>query len=257
MVGARLELEAHLVTGMHSSLAALVQAVEMAGLKSEPMVFGPCATSAYLLEDHERQQGCLLVDIGGEVTHYALFHRGRVRQSGVVPVGGNHVTRDLAYGLEIDVGRAETIKRRYGTALRHGQAPGATVATSDGGPTSEERLRIAAICEARHLETLELVARGLQWGITRPALSAGIVLSGGGSRLAGTEELAEQVFSLRAMVRRAPGDDYDGEPDSWSTALGLVEHVLADRAEEQNLRDGPLGRQRLLGNVKRWIQRMV
>ena len=172
-------------------------------------------------------------------------------------MGGNHVTRDLAYGLEIDVPRAESIKRRFGSARRQGLGPGPTETRQEGGPTPEEHARIAAICEARQLETLELVARGLQWGITRPALSAGIVLSGGGSRLAGTEELAEQVFTLRADIRRAPGDDYDGEPDSWSTALGLVEHALEGRADREDPRRPALGRQRILADVKRWIQRIV
>lgn len=257
MVGTRLELEAHVVTGMHSSLGALVQAVEMAGFEAEPLVFAPCATSAYLLEEEEVQQGCLLVDIGGEVTHYALFHRGRIRQSGVLPVGGNHVSRDLAYGLEIDVEQAEALKRRHGTALRHGVAEAVAAGGGGGAPLPAERARIAAICEARHLETLELVASGLQWGITRPALAAGIILTGGGSRLSGTEELAEQVFSLRATVRRAPGDDYDGEPDSWSTALGLIDHVQRDRAGRVRPRLSTAGRDRLLGSVKRWIERIV
>ena len=76
--------------------------------------------------------------------------------------------------------------------------------------------------EARQQELLELVAKGLQWGISRPALASGIILTGGGSRLDGTVELAEQVFALRSCARRAPGDDLGAEPDSWATVLGLV-----------------------------------
>ncbi len=255
MVGARLGLEAQLVTGKQSALGDLVQAVEMAGVRAEPLVFAPCATSSYLLSEEEKQQGCLLIDIGGEVTHYALFCRGRMRQSGVVPVGGNHVTRDLAYGMEVEVSRAEVLKREWGTALRHGAL--SLEAQVGGGPVEQDRARIAAICEARHHETMELVASGLQWGITRPALSAGIVLTGGGSRLTGTEELAEQVFSLRSEVRRAPGDDYDGEPDSWATALGLVDHDLREQSQRLDVKEEWRGQDRFLGNVKRWIQRIV
>jgi cell division protein FtsA len=255
MVGARLGLEAHLVTGHQSSVSDLVQAVEMAGVQADPLVFAPCATSSYLLTPEEKRQGCLLVDIGGEVTHYALFHRGQMRQSGVVPVGGNHVTRDLAYGMGCDLPRAEAIKRDWGSALRHRRRGSELVAA--GAPADEDHSRIVAICEARQLETMELVASGLQWGITRPALSAGIVLTGGGSRLDGTAELAEQVFSLRSEVRRAPGDDYDGEPDSWATVLGLVDHDLRERAQRPAVETGWHRQERLLGNVKRWIQRIV
>lgn len=254
LVGARLGLDAHLVTGSQSAVSAVDRAVSLAGYKVEPMVFGPCATSRYLIEPDEREQGCLLIDIGGEATQYALYYRGRIRQSGVVPVGGNHVTRDLAYGLEVDERRAEEIKRIHGRALRS-----AVVAQAVGGSGMDQRAEahVATICEARQQEVLELVANGLQWGISRPALAAGVVLTGGGSRLEGTAELAEQVFALRATTRRAPGDDHGTEPDSWATVLGLVEHAVEAEsvAASTSMPHGNDGR--IWSNVKRWIGRLV
>jgi len=254
MVGARLGLDAHLVTGTQSAVSAVDRAVSLAGYKAEPIVFGPCATSRYLIEPQEREQGCLLVDIGGEATQYALYYRGRIRQSGVVPVGGNHVTRDLAYGLEVDEGRAEEIKRIHGRALRS-----AVVAQAVGGSGMDQRAEahVATICEARQQEVLELVANGLQWGISRPALAAGVILTGGGSRLEGTAELAEQVFALRATTRRAPGDDHGTEPDSWAMVLGLVEHAVEaeSAAAATSMPHGNEGW--LWSNVKRWIGRLV
>jgi cell division protein FtsA len=256
MVGARLEMDAHLITGTQSQVSAIDRAVTQAGYRADPLVFGPCATSRYLVEESEREHGCLLIDIGGENTQYSLFYRGRMRQSGVVPIGGNHVTRDLAYGLGLDPGEAERIKRACGRALRS-----AVVAqpVAESGMSLAMQSEIAAICEARQMEVLELVANGLQWGISRPALAGGIVLTGGGSRLEGTGELAEQVFALRSTTRRAPGDDYGTEPDSWATVLGLVEH--ARDAEPSALATDlvlcPTHQGRIWDNVKRWIGKLV
>jgi cell division protein FtsA len=259
MVGARLELDAHVVTGTQSSLSSLDRAVELAGMRATNFVFAPCATASFLMDEEELDRGCLLIDIGGEVTHYALFYRGRVRQSGVVPVGGNHVTRDLAYGMELSFDEAERLKRRHGLALRsiaqfHPEGSG-----SDESERSSQadRARIAAICEPRQQEILELVAHSLQWGITRPPLENGVVLAGGGSRLRGTAELAEQVFTLRATTRRAPGDDHDEEPESWATALGLVHQTLEARRQSARRLAAAKGRGRIVENVKRWIDRLV
>ncbi len=227
MTGSRLELDAHLVTGEQAAVQAIDRAVEMAGYKADPLIFNPIATASFLITPEEREQGCLLIDIGGETTHYALFYRGRMRQSGVVGLGGNHVTRDLAYVLGIDPREAEVLKRTEASALRskvtpHGGSLSAPTVESPGA----SRARVAAICEPRQQEILELVAAGLQWGVTRPALAAGILLTGGGSRIPGTVELAEQVFALRAQQRRAPGDDLATEPDTWATALGLARMAL-------------------------------
>lgn len=253
MVGARLELSAHLITASQGAVSAVVCALSSAGYRAEPLVFGPQAAARYLLNDDQRQQGCLLIDIGAECTQYALFYRGRMRQSGVVPVGGNHVTRDIVYGMGVELETAERWKRQFGVALRSAvlAQPVGTVALDES-----QRKTLAAICEARQFELLELVANGLQWGISRPALASGIILTGGGARLGGTAELAEQVFALRATTLRAPGDDYAEEPDSWATALGLAEHALdhGGGIESPTTRDGE---GRLWTNMKRWIGRLV
>ena len=253
MVGARLELEAHLITASQSTVSGVVCALGNAGYQAEPLVFGPHACASYLLEESQRQQGCLLIDIGAECCQYALFYRGRMRQSGVVPVGGNHVTRDIVYGMGVELDTAERWKRQFGVALRS-----AIVAQPVGSVSLNESQRktLAAICEARQLEILELVANGLQWGISRPALASGIILTGGGARLGGSAELAEQVFALRATTLRAPGDDYAEEPDSWATALGLAEHALDHGGDFESTISGVRDR-RLWSNMKRWIGRLV
>ncbi len=258
MTGSRLELDAHLVTGEQTAVQAVDRAVDMAGYKADPLIFNPLATAAFLVGPQEREQGCLLVDIGGETTHYALYYRGRMRQSGVVGLGGNHVTRDLAYVLGVDPREAEVLKRTEASALRskvmpHGGSDSATTVESH----EAHRARVAAICEPRQQEILELVAAGLQWGVTRPALAAGILLTGGGSRIPGTVELAEQVFALRAQLRRAPGDDLAPHPETWATALGLARLALE---HEPSLPLAPItrpGEGRLWNSFKRVLDRLV
>ena len=258
MTGSRLELDAHLVTGEQAAVQAIDRAVEMAGHKADPLIFNPCATAAYLVSSEEREQGCLLIDIGGETTHYALYYRGRMRQSGVVGLGGNHVTRDLAYVLGVDPKEAEVLKRTEANALRSKVMPhGGSISAATVETPGANRARVAAICEPRQQEILELVAAGLQWGVSRPALAAGILLTGGGSRIPGTAELAEQVFALRAELRRAPGDDSSPQPDSWATTLGLARMALE---HEPSLPLAPIsnpGGGRLWSNFKRVLDRLV
>jgi cell division protein FtsA len=253
MIGSRLELDAHVVTGSQAAVGSLDRALQMAGTKPDLLVFGACATSWAVVTDAERENGCLLIDIGGEVTHYALFKRGRLRQSGVVPLGGNFVTRDLAYGLSVDLDVAERSKRAFGVALR---CRAITGPVRGDAPPPELRAEIAAICEARQQEILEMVGQGLQWGVMRPTLQSGVILTGGGARLAATAELVEQVFSLRAVERRVARDDQGDEPDSWATAVGLVKFTVdCDRAAPGKAHEAVGGG--LVRNVKRWFERIT
>lgn len=254
MVGTRVALEAHVITAEQSTLGRLKQAVAMADLDVEDHVFAACASGEFLVEDDERHGGCLAIDIGAETTHYALFCRGRLRRSGAIPVGGNHVTRDLAWGLEVDERNAERLKRRWGTALRTERAPW-TPDDEATAPPEEVRARIAAICEARQQELMELVAQGLQWGITRPALASGIVLTGGGSRLRGSESLAEQVFGTRAACRRTTPDDAETEPESWAQAFGAARFAARERPRRAAVAVG--GRGGLWETVQGWITHLV
>ena len=253
-VGTRLAMEAHVITAAQSALGGLQQAVEQADLEIGSLTFSACATARALTTANERLGGCLVIDVGAETTHYALHHRGRLRRSGAVPVGGAHVTRDLAWGLETDESEAERLKRHWATALRTHP-----VSRSAGGPgpapSPEIQARIGMIAESRQQEILELVAQDLQWGITRPALSSGIVLTGGGSRLHGTDALAEQVFGVRASCRRPNSDDHGGRPETWATALGVAQ-VAADERPALAAAVASSGAG-VWDNVQRWISRLV
>jgi len=256
LVGTRLSLEAHVITASQSSVGAVRQAVAMAGADVAEIVYSGCAAAGYLLEPAAREQGALLVDVGAETTQFGLYSRGSLRKSGSVPLGGDHVTRDLAWGLEMDRVAAERVKRRWGTALRTRPAPVGNDRST--APDSETLARLGAISEARQQEILELVAQALQWGINRPKLGAGVVLTGGGARLRATAELAEQVFGVQSACRRAPEDDQATHPESWVVALGLSWFALKEQRERPGrLATGTDGHGSVFRPLRRLIGRLV
>lgn len=256
LVGTRMSLEAHVITAAQSTVGAVRQAVAQADAEVAQIVYSGCAAAGYLLEEEAREAGALLVDIGAETTQFVLYSRGAMRKSGSVPVGAAHVTRDLAWGLDMGLAAAERAKRRWGSALRTRPAPVGNDRSL--APDPETLARLGAICEARQQEILELVAQALQWGVNRPKLGAGVILTGGGARLRATAELAEQVFGVQSACRRAPEDDQATQPESWVVALGLSWFAL----KEQSERPGRLaaeanGRGRMLRPLKRLIGRLV
>jgi cell division protein FtsA len=256
LVGTRLSLEAHVITGSQSSVGAVRQAVAMADADVAEIVYSGCAAAGYLLEPEAREQGALVVDVGAETTQFCLYSRGSLRKSGSVPLGGDHVTRDLAWGLDMDLVAAERVKRRWGTALRTRSAPVGNDRST--APDPETLARLGAICEARQQEILELVAQALQWGINRPKLGAGVVLTGGGARLRATAELAEQVFGVQSACRRAPEDDQSTRPESWVVALGLSWFALKEQCDRPGrLATGTDGHSRVFRPLRRLIGRLV
>jgi cell division protein FtsA len=255
LVGTRLSLEAHVITGSQSMVGAIRQAVAMADADVAGIVYSGCAAASYLVEPEARERGALMVDIGAESTQYGLYSRGSLRKSGSIPVGANHVTRDLAWGLDMDFKAAERTKRRWGSALRTRPAPvGPDQATA---PDPETLARLGAICEARQQEILELVAQGLQWGVNRPKLGAGVILTGGGARLRATAELAEQVFSAQSACRRAPEDDQATRPESWVVGLGMSWFVLKEQRDRPGRLADEANGNRVLRPLRRLIGRLV
>jgi cell division protein FtsA len=156
----------------------------------------------------------------------------------------------------MDFTAAERAKRRWGSALRTRPATvGSDHATA---PDPETLARLGAICEARQQEILELVAQALQWGINRPKLGAGVVLTGGGARLRATAELAEQVFGVQSACRRAPEDDQSTRPESWVVALGLSWFALKEQCDRPGrLATGTDGHSRVFRPLRRLIGRLV
>jgi cell division protein FtsA len=229
MSGVRLEVECHIVTGAITSVQNVVRSVNRAGLAVEDIVLEPLASAEAVLSADEQELGVLLVEIGGGTTNVALFRERAIWHTAILPLGGDHITNDIAVGLRTPVAEAEELKKRFGCALTARVPAQETVdVPSVGGrkPRELSRQVLSEIIQPRVEEIFRLVAKDLARAGFEDAATAGIVVTGGTSILEGVPEVAEAVFSL--PVRRGmPGDDVGGLADTvrspiHSTAVGLV-----------------------------------
>ncbi len=235
MAGQRLEVETHVVTGRASFLQNAVQCVERAGLHVEALVLEPIATAEAVTTPDERDMGVVLIDIGGGTSDIAVFIDGSIIYSAVLPVGGNHVTRDIAIGLRTPFEVAERLKIESGAAMPdlipHGEALEILMAGSG------ERLRIprallGEIIEARMSELFELSREAMHMAGVKKRLAGGVILSGGGALLPGVTDLCSDSFQMPVRI------GYPNEISGWSdqvanpqfaTGVGLCRFALAQR----------------------------
>ena len=228
MSGVRLEVECHIVTGAITSVQNVVRSVNRAGLAVEDIVLEPLASAEAVLSADEKELGVLLIEIGGGTTNVALFREGAIWHTAILPLGGDHITNDIAVGLRTPVAEAEELKKRYGCALTARVPAQETIdVPSVGGrkPRELSRQVLSEIVQPRVEEIFMLVARDLNKAGFEDAATAGVVVTGGTSILDGMPEVAEAVFSL--PVRRGMPSDVGGLSDVvrtpiHSTAVGLA-----------------------------------
>lgn len=228
MSGTRLEVETHIVTGATTFLHNVAKCIERADLAVEDTVLEPIATAEACLMDAEKDLGVVLVDIGGGTADVAIFRAGEICYSAVVPVGGNYVSRDIQAGLRTTLEEAERIKREYGTTLLKGVPDEGTFTFTRMGIDEETTLPrkvLAEIIEPRMAELFQMVRHEITRSGFSAILPAGLVLSGGGSQLHGTQEIAAEITGLPTRLAAPTGivglPDELGGP-SFSTVTGLV-----------------------------------
>jgi len=227
MHGFRLEVEAHIVTGNATAVDNLVKCVEEAGVAVEDLILQPLASGEAVLTENEREMGVMLVDLGGGTTDLALFTEGQIWHTVVLPVGGNHVTNDIAIGLQMPFNAAEELKIRYGYALADevDNTPLDITTFGDEGHQTVSRRLLAEIIEARVEEIFELVLQEIKRVGYEGLLPAGVVLCGGTAELAGIRQLARQVLNM--PVRIGTPHDLQGLVDvlsspAYATSVGLL-----------------------------------
>ena len=269
MVGARLEVDVHIVTGAVTSAQNICKSVLRAGIEVRDIVLEPLASSYAVLEQEERDMGVCLVDVGGGTTDVALFTQGSVRHTSVIGLGGQNVTNDVAIGLRTSWFHAESIKCASGTALAEQIEKGEMVevpGVAGRAPRQVPRQMLAAIIEPRMEEVFALVRRELVGARYGRSLTAGIVLTGGGALLEGAVELAEKVFEL--PVRLGIPRGFTGMADSvtnpiYATALGLALFgVESQEPGSGRIVEGPNGLsdgkfESVLGRMKDWFQALT
>jgi len=228
MLGSRLEVMLHLVTGNITRTKTMLTCVNRAGIEVVEMVFEPLGTAEAVLTVDERELGVLLLDIGAGTTEFSLFADGEVQHSGVLPVAAGHFTNDLAMVLRTPFAEAEKIKVRDGCCLAHlvSDDEGLSVPTVAGGTTRVvPRKDLCEILQPRAEELFCLIQDDLaRHGFEDPP-RAGAVLTGGGAQMDGLLEMAEQIFNcgVRYGLPRGLGGlvDVINSP-IWCTASGLL-----------------------------------
>ncbi len=245
MSGVRLEAKVHIVTGAVASAQNIIKCCNRAALNVAEIVLAPLAAAEAVLADEERELGVALVDVGGGTTDVAVYHGGTVKHTAVVPIGGNHITNDIAAGLRTGFNDAERIKQRHGVA-RAAMVTGAErvevpcVAGKAAGTISREIL--CEIIEPRLDEIFELVQKEITKSGYGGTLASGIVATGGSMLLAGAVEMADRSFGLPVRLGTPAGVsglvDIVNSP-THAAAVGLVLHGIKrqDRSAAFRLRD--------------------
>lgn len=259
MHGVRLEARVHIVTAAASSARNVVRCANQAGLEVDAIVLQQLASAEATVTQDEKDLGVCLVDIGGGTADIAIFSDGAIVHTSVLPLGGNHVTNDIALGMRTPQKEAELLKRTHGCALTGLVDPKALIQVpSVGGrdPRPLSRQILCEIIEARVEEIFQLVKAEIRQTGYEDLLASGVVLTGGSSRLDGIEDVAEEILGL--PIRRGAPSGVTGmaeEVDSpeFATGVGLVRYG-ASHMERRALRAHDSGIfTRATDRVRHWL----
>lgn len=231
-IGHRLEARVHLVTIDSSAAQNIMRCAEAAGLYVEVLVLAPLASSAAVLDQTEKDQGVVLIDMGADTTELIVFYNGGVRHTAVIPFGGNRVTNDIAQILHTTFHKAEELKKEYGYAKFPATVEDNEI-TVDGiagrQPQSITRRGLSAIIEPRLEEILQLCRNEIRKSEVGDKLTFGVVLTGGGVLLKEIEEKAGEVFNSDIKIgyplHVAGLEDMVSSPE-YATAIGLMLYGL-------------------------------
>jgi cell division protein FtsA len=233
MLGRKLEADFHIIHGVANRIKNTVRCVKEIGLEVEDVVFNGLASAQVVLTQQQKDLGALVIDMGGGTTDYIVYVDGAVKQSGVLAVGGDHITNDISMGLRIPMARAERLKQEEGDVTLGNALPGESIFLKDevGFAGREiEREMLNTIMNLRVRETFELLRRAIDSEPYLHLLGAGVVITGGCSHLRGIGALAQEVFSLPVHVAHAQsmaGLKSASENPQLATAIGLLRYGQA------------------------------
>jgi cell division protein FtsA len=223
MIGVRLEMEGTIITGSKTILHNTLRCVERAGLEIVDIGLQPLAAGAFALSKDEKNMGVAMIDIGGGSSTVAVFENGHLRGTSVIPVGGDHITKDLSIGLRTTTEEADQLKLKHGHAFYEYASEEEVFEVSIIGSDQQQQfnqLEVADIIEARMEEIFSLVQDELKHMNIRD-LPGGFVLTGGTANMQGVLELAQDIFQSR--VRIAIPDYIGVREPQYTTAVGLIQ----------------------------------
>lgn len=260
MSGVRLEAKVHMVTGSVSAAQNITKCVRRCGLETDDIILEQLASSYSILTEDEKDLGVCLVDIGGGTTDIAIFTNGAIQHTAVIPIAGDQVTNDIAVALRTPTQHAEDIKVKYACALRQLTNLEDTIEVPGVGDRSPRRLSrqtLAEVVEPRYEELFTLIYAELERSGFIDIIAAGVVLTGGSSKMEGLIELAEEVFHM--PVRLGAPYNVSGMVEVVSnpihaTGVGLLHYGMQQQKEGQGHHYVSTGRESIWGRMKSWFK---
>ena len=230
MHGSRLELDMHIIHGNANRLQTPISLVQSTLLKVDDIVFNGLASSLALLTTEQKDLGALVIDIGAGTTEYVAYSEGIIRHSGVLAVGGDHITNDLGYGLKISLKQAEKLKLEHGSALITDVSNSQFVSVTDENGFERNRVKaghMQLIMSLRLEEIFKIIAQDLEEAGLSNYLRAGVFLCGGTSRVPGIATLAEAILHMQVTLGYSSaisGLSKTLDEPEFATAIGLVKY---------------------------------
>ncbi len=256
MVGHKLEADFHIVHGVKTRIQNTLRCVKEAGVAVEEIVINSVASSQVVLDQHQKDLGAIVLDIGGGTTDYLVYLDGAIQHSGVLAIGGDHITNDISIGLRIPIARAERLKTEEGSADPDEAQPGDTIILKNDSGFSGceiERANLNRIIYARVRELFELVRKDVVAHCDLDMVRAGVMLTGGCCRLRGIQEVAAEIFDqpVHAVVaQEVAGPTSVFQNPQYATAIGVVKYAqLMQLEDEPDSLFGAVGKK--IGNIFR------
>ena len=267
MLGVRLEMDTHIVLGLSSFVKTFTKCVYRTGLEIEDLVFSPLAAAETLLTSRQKELGVALVIIGGSSTCIVIYEQGELLHTAVIPIGSEHITADIAIGLRLGLETAEKIKLHYGTLFTREVNKKSEIDLAEIDPVEHGTVShkyISEIIEARVEEILDKIELELKKVGRNGVLPAGVVLTGGGSRLPGILEFAKKRLKLPASItvpRNVVADDpHILDNQEFTTAIGLAQWGF-DLSLQRSQGGGMFGAMHASGDlqdrVKKWLKSLL
>jgi cell division protein FtsA len=260
MSGVRLEARVHMVTGAMNAAQNIERCVQRCGLETDDIILEQLASSYAVLTEDEKELGVCLVDIGGGTTDIAIFTDGAIRHTAVIPIAGDQVTNDIAMALRTPTQHAEDIKIKYACALTQLAKEDETIKVPSVGdrPARDlSRQALAEVVEPRYDELFTLIQAELRRSGYEDLVAAGIVLTGGTSKMEGVVELAEEIFHMPVRLAKPIGvsglTDVINNP-IYATSVGLLQYAAMQQNEPIKTNDREEAPLDFFSRVKHWIQ---
>jgi cell division protein FtsA len=257
MSGIRLEAKVHMVTGSASAAQNIIKCIRRCGLEVDDIVLEQLASCNSVLTEDEKDLGVCLIDIGGGTTDIAVFANGAIKHTAVIPIAGDQVTNDIAVALRTPTQNAEQIKQKYACALTQLANTEQLIEVPSIGDRAPRKISVqnlAEIIEPRYEELMLLVQAELRRSGYEEMIAAGIVVTGGSSKVTGLIELAEEIFHM--PVRMGVPQHVSGLTDAvknpvHSTGVGLLLYGKEHRGSYEGLDVENTG---FIGKIKKWFQ---